>query len=322
MLKSQLIMLQSLPLEIKVEKSKLRIEEFVRTMGGTDKVYISFSGGKDSTVLLDIVRSIYPDVIAVFSNTGLEFPELVNFAKSIDNVIMVRPKKSFKQVIEQEGYPVVSKKVSRMLKDLQNPTDRNLKIRTLYMSKYTLDENNNPTDKPNNSFRLADKWKYLIDAPFKISNRCCDILKKNPLREYEKSSNKKPIIGTMAQESKQREQSYLQSGCNIFTSGKEKCNPLGFWTEQDILEYIVTHKLQYASIYGDIIKDENNKWITTGEKRTGCIFCMYGIQFEKDHNRFQRLELTHPQLHDYCMNKLGFKQVCEYMNIPYESKKE
>lgn len=322
MTRDELIMMQSLPLKIKVEKSKLRIEEFVRAMGGSDKVYISFSGGKDSTVLLDIVRSIYPDVTAVFSNTGLEFPELVNFANSIDNVIMVRPKKSFKQVIEQEGYPVVSKKTSRMLKDLQNPTEKNLKIRTLYMSKYTLDENSNPTDKPNNSFRLADKWKYLIDAPFKISNRCCDILKKNPLKEYEKISNKKPIIGTMAHESKQREQSYLQTGCNIFTQGKEKCNPLGFWTEQDILEYIVTHKLQYASVYGDIIKDKNNKWITTGEKRTGCIFCMYGIHLEKGINRFQRLELTHPQLHDYCMNKLGFKQVCEYMNIPYENKKE
>ena len=49
-----------------------------------------------------------------------------------------------------------------------------------------------------------------------------------------------------------------------------------------------------------------------------CIFCMYGIHLEKGQNRFQRLEITHPQLHEYCMNKLGFKEVCEYMNIPYK----
>ena len=188
--KKELTMLQALPLDIKIAKSKLRIEEFVRTLGGTDKVYISFSGGKDSTVLLDLVRSVYPDIEGVFSNTGLEFPELVEFVKTKENITMVRPKKSFKQVIEQEGYPIISKKTSRMLKDLQNPTKKNIRIRSLYFSKYALDKEGNPTDVINNSFRLAEKWKYLIDAPFKISNRCCDVLKKNPIKDYEKISGK------------------------------------------------------------------------------------------------------------------------------------
>ena len=316
--KRELTMLQALPLDVKIAKSKLRIEEFIRTLGGSDKVYISFSGGKDSTVLLDLVRSIYPDVEGIFSNTGLEFPELVNFVKTKENITMVRPKKSFKQVIEQDGYPVVSKKTSRMLKDLKNPTDKNIRIRSLYLSEYALDKDGNPTEIKNNSFRLAEKWKYLIDAPFKISNRCCDILKKNPIKDYEKISGKKPIIGTMAIESKMRESAYLQSGCNSFAEGKERCNPLGFWTEQDILEYIVRFNLPYASVYGDIVKDNEGRWITSGEKRTGCIFCMYGIHLEKGENRFQRLQKTHPQLHSYCMDKLGFRTVCEYMNIPCE----
>ena len=81
--------------------------------------------------------------------------------------------------------------------------------------------------------------------------------------------------------------------------------------------------LEYASVYGDIVEETdllgNVVLTTTGEKRTGCIFCMYGIHLEKGENRFQRLERTHPQLHDYCMNKLGFKEVCEYMNIPYSN---
>lgn len=119
----ELRLLQNYPLDIKIAKSKQRIREFVQHFG-IDGVYVSFSGGKDSTVLLHLVRSIYPEVEAVFSNTGLEFPELVEFVKTKENVTMVRPKKSFKQVLEQEGYPLISKKTARMIHDCQNPTDK------------------------------------------------------------------------------------------------------------------------------------------------------------------------------------------------------
>lgn len=372
--KIELAMLQALPLDLKIAKSKLRIEEFIRYMG-KENVYISFSGGKDSTVLLHLVRSLYPDIPAVFSNTGLEFPEVVEFAQresveidaeevegidfeklaeennctvekikklnkceSIEeieviegkikvyiprkNLVTVRPEKSFKQVIEQEGYPVISKKTSRMIHDLQNPTEKNEITRRLYLSDYAL-KNGEVTDIKNNSFKLANKHRYLIDAPFKISNKCCDYLKKNPLKKYEKKSGKRPIIGTMASESKMREAVYLKSGCNVFDEKKGSCTPMGFWTEQDVLAYIKMFNLDYASVYGDIVEETdligNVTLATTGEKRTGCIFCMYGIHLEMGENRFQRLERTHPQLHSYCMNTLGFKEVCEFMKIPYSN---
>ena len=98
MLKSELKLLQNYPLDLKVEKTKLRIREWVDYYG-EDGVYISFSGGKDSTVLLHIVRSIYPNIEAVFSNTGLEFPEIVQFVKTFDNVTIIKPNITFKQVI-------------------------------------------------------------------------------------------------------------------------------------------------------------------------------------------------------------------------------
>lgn len=310
MLLEELRLMQNYPLWIKVEKSKQRIREFVEYIG-EDRVYISFSGGKDSTVLLHLVRSIYPTVEAVFSNTGLEYPELVDFVKSKENVTMVRPKKSFKQVIEDEGYPIVSKKVARAIRDLQNPTDKNVNIRNLYLTGKTMKGYDCPSRK------LPKKWYKLIDAPFKVSEKCCDHLKKNPIKEYEKASNKRPIIGTMASESQMREKEYIKTGCNSFKEGKESCTPLGFWTEQDVLQYIQENNLEIASVYGDIVKVDK-KLKTTGEQRTGCIFCGFGCHMEVGENRFQRLKNTHPKLHRYCMDNLGMREVLEYINVKCE----
>lgn len=308
-----LILKQSYPLDMKVALSKKAIIEFVDALG-EDNVYISFSGGKDSTVLLHLVRSIYPNIPAVFSNTGLEFPELVNHVKTFENVVMVRPKKSFKQVLETEGYPVISKKTSRMVRDLQNPKPTNEKSRILYTSKYVV---RNEELVKNNSFYLADKWKYLVDAPFKISERCCDYLKKEPIKSYEKVTKRRPIIGTMANESAMRRATYIKTGCNAFSQGKETSTPLGFWLEQDILNYIVENNLDIPSVYGDIIKDSEDKLCLTGEQRTGCVFCALGVQFDSEDNRFLRLQRTHPKLHKYCIDNLGFGEVLDYINIKH-----
>lgn len=102
---------QKLPLDIKVNMTKQRLREWVEHYG-LDGVYVSFSGGKDSTVLLTIARSIFPDIKAVFVDTGLEYPEIRQFVKTWDNVDWIRPKMTFKQVIEKYGYPFISKEVS------------------------------------------------------------------------------------------------------------------------------------------------------------------------------------------------------------------
>jgi len=112
--------LQSLPLRQKVFETRQRIAEWVKHWG-EDKVYISFSGGKDSTVLLDLVRRDYPDIPAVFVNTGLEYPEIVKFVRTIDNVTWLKPKMSFKEVLKKYGYPVVSKRHARKIRYLRKP---------------------------------------------------------------------------------------------------------------------------------------------------------------------------------------------------------
>ncbi len=109
--RDELTQLQSLPLEVKIKKTEQRIREWVDHWG-EDGVYISFSGGKDSTVLLDIARRLYPDLKAVFVDTGLEFPEIRNFVKTYNNVDWLKPKKNFRQVVLEDGYPFISKEVS------------------------------------------------------------------------------------------------------------------------------------------------------------------------------------------------------------------
>ena len=303
MTKNELTTLQNLPLDLKIAKSKLRIDEWIRHYS-ENGVYISFSGGKDSTVLLHLVRSLYPNIEAVFVDTGLEYPEVKDLVNETKNVVILRPKMSFKQVIENYGYPMVSKEQANYLDDIRNSTE-NMRIRRL-------------KGDSQGRFKLSKKWYYLIDAPFKVTHRCCNVMKKEPVKRYEHETGKVPFIGTMASESNLREQAYLRNGCNAFNSKRPISTPIGFWTEQDILEYIVKYGLKIAKVYGDVVK-QDGKFITTGCQRTGCIFCGFGVHLEKGQNRYQRLEETHPQLHDYCMNKLGFKDVCEFMNIPYKN---
>lgn len=114
--RDELKILQAYPLDLKIKKTQLRIREWVDYYG-VDGVYVSFSGGKDSTVLLDIVRKMYPDIEAVFCDTGLEYPEIRSFVKSFDNVTILRPKMRFDEVIRKYGYPFIGKEVAERVEN-------------------------------------------------------------------------------------------------------------------------------------------------------------------------------------------------------------
>lgn len=298
--------LQTLPLEAKIRWAEKRIQWWYQAWQG--EVYVAFSGGKDSSVLLDIVRKLYPDVVALFVDTGLEYPEIKEFVKSKENVITVRPEMSFRQVVLNKGYPVISKTVSHAVSIAKRNPDGAVK--------------KNMFD-PNKRGQFAmHKWEHLIDAPFEISDNCCDIMKKKPSHKYAKESGKKAIVGTMACESAMRKTQWMKNGCNAFDTEFPTSHPLSIWTEQDILEYIDTYKIPYASVYGEIKKDTKGKYYTTGEARTGCVFCMFGAHLEKSPNRFERMKETHPKLYDYCMKEckeggLGLKQVLDFLKIKH-----
>lgn len=165
--REELKMLQSLPLEVKIQKTQQRIREWVEHYG-EDGVYVSFSGGKDSTVLLDIARKMYPDIEAVYVNTGLEYPEIVDFVKQYENVTVLRPKKNFRQVLMEYGYPVISKEVSNVLNEARHLNAGRTKIIRMQRLDGTL------LDKDGNLSRYnIPQYKFLLNAPFRISDLCC-----------------------------------------------------------------------------------------------------------------------------------------------------
>lgn len=283
---------QSLPLNIKVALSKRRIAEWYEAHNGM--VYVAFSGGKDSTVLLHLVRSMYPEVPAVFADTGLEYPEIRDFVKQTENVVWIKPKKNFKQVLDDHGYPVVSKTASKLISAVQNPTGKN--AATINLAKTGLRRDGQKAT----TIILGKKWRYLFDAPFKISEKCCDYMKKGPAKDYMKSTGRAALTGVMASDSRLRESTYLRVGCSSFVTNVS--TPLAFWTEEDIWGYIRQNEVPYSKIYD------------MGEKRTGCIFCMFGMQYDKE--RFVRLKKSHPELHQYCMDKLGLRAVLTHLKYP------
>jgi 3'-phosphoadenosine 5'-phosphosulfate sulfotransferase (PAPS reductase)/FAD synthetase len=375
--------LQALPLSLKVRLTQQRIREWVNHYG-TDGVYVSFSGGKDSTVLLHIVRGMYGDKIpGVFVDTGLEYPEIRDFVKTYENIVWLKPKKNFRDIIKDYGYPFIGKEVAERVHYAQRylswyeknnggvtgekePTQYGLTdllgLRThehgvkndirladeviqefidtggrgTYKLKQLYGISTAPDGKPAPRFNFV-RWKTLAICPYPISDQCCDVMKKAPTKKYGKESGRVPITAQMTCESRLRQSTWLQVGCNAFDAKKPVSNPMSFWLEQDVLRYLKENNIPIAKPYGEIVKDDEvagqmdladfgimetgtQKLKTTGCKRTGCVFCGFGCHLEEEGNgRFLRLKQTHPKLYQYIMKPwdeggLGYKEVIDWIN--------
>ena len=256
-------------------------------------------------VLLDLARRAFPDIPAVFVDTGLEYPEIRDFVRTFPNVTWLRPKIPFPKVIERYGYPVVSKDVAKRIYYARKGSE--------WAIRHLNGQNKDGTSSKFNERYM--KWRFLLDAPFPVSDYCCDVMKKVPLHRYARESGRMPVVGTMACESERRQIAYLKTGCNAFHTKEPKSQPMSFWMESDVLAYLRMTDIPYAPIYGQIIEDRG-RLITTGVRRTGCMFCMFGVHLDKKPNKFQLMALTHPKQYDYCINKLGCGRVLDYIGVP------
>ena len=305
--------MQCLPLGTKIFMTERRIEAWYDHWDG--EVYVSFSGGKDSTVLADVVARFCKKygwkLYLLFVNTGLEYPEIQKFVKTFAEWLrttygievqldIVRPEMRFDEVVKTYGYPVISKEVSNTISGARNSIQKGVYSHRLcklgvkrdeYGGLYDSGEYDYDKSLEKSKFRQP-KWRFLLDSDFKISSYCCEVMKKKPAADYEKQTGRKPIIATMAQESMNRENTWLKHGCNAFNAKKPKSTPMAFWTQQDVLHYLKKFNIPYASVYGNIqVKqpedaeegqismidylgcyEEEDILETTGCDRTGCIF--------------------------------------------------
>lgn len=308
----ELIMRQSLPLNVKVSMTMSRIRSFYNEFGGD--VYISWSGGKDSTVLRDIALKFDSNIKCVYCDTWMEYPEIRQFVKKHDNVIYLKPDKSMKQIIEEDGWCFPSKDVAECIYYARKGSEWALnKLKGL-------DKNG----KPSEYRKQYKKWYSLYESDIKISALCCYDMKEKPIARFEKESGLHPIVALMADESARRKEGYLRTGCNSFDGKRPISKPMGFWTEQDVLRYIKQNSLEIPSVYGEIVEDGQiqgqmcfgchmAKLSTTGEDRTGCTFCPVGCHLD-NFAKFKRLKVTQPKMYEHCMDELGLRDLCSWID--------
>ncbi len=293
--------MQSLPLEQKIIMTQQRIQGWYEYFAGN--CYISFSGGKDSTVLLNLARDLYPNIEAVFVDTGLEYSQIRGFVNTFDNITILRPKMRFDEVIKKYGYPIISKEVAQTIyitrKNPNSKTAQKYDIDSEYCKKY-------------GSRFCQKKWIPLKnEQTIPISHMCCKIMKKDPAQRYSIQTGKMPITAQMAEESELRKSNWLAHGCNMFDLKYPKSNPMSFWTEQDVLRYIYENDIKICSVYGNVVCDDaqlnfDGEWVTkyhtTGCSRTGCVFCGFGAHLPEKPPRFLMLKQIDYKKYNYCFS--------------------
>lgn len=332
--------LQALPLERKIQITQNRIQEWYMHYNGN--VYVSFSGGKDSTVLAHLTKQLFPEVPLVFINTGLEFTSVQKMARD-SGAIQVYPEMPFSEVISTYGFPLASKDVAEAiyyarritggaetktkraqllgretrwcpeqknklwLVDNQGVCQGSYRTKLLGTEPMYASKNGGvfrDSEKTNSLFN-KDKWLPLCqELPIMISHYCCNTMKKKPMKKYEKETGLHPIVATMAEESRMRKTSWLAHGCNAFDGKRPISKPMSFWTEQDVLTFIKESNIKIADAYGDIVKV--NKKSGCKLQCTGCerTGCVYcGFGAQnKNDNRFLTLAELDPKKYEYSMN--------------------
>lgn len=267
---------QSWTLNQKIDHALGVIDQFHSRLDG--KVYVSDSGGKDSAVLSTLVRKIFPDVLSVFCNTGNEYPDIVKFIRSKENVKIIYPEMKPEEVFLKYGFPLISKEQAMALRQIKTTKSEKLKNYRMF------------GNGKNKAGVLSGKWFPLINEPFMVSEKCCEILKKRPFKKFERETGLYPILGLMADESILRQTNYInRGGCNSFDSKRISSHPLSIFTEQDIWCIIKMFNIPISAIY------------PKGAKRTGCMFCGFGCQFKED-NRLQLVYELYSKMYNMFMN--------------------
>lgn len=331
---NQMVALQSLPYEVKVRKAKQRIREFIY---GCDQLgyntHVSV-GGLDSITLLCLIKSMNIDIPAV-SVSVLEDKSIIQVHKQL-GVIMLKPLKTKHEILQEEGFPVISKKIATKIMALQDPTENNATIRHAIITGECGEKGHFAT---NSAMQLPKRWLELFGGyenenegtnykvpPFKVSSKCCEIMKERPCDIWAKENNSKPFLGLMASEGGRRQEALEEHGCNYFGKTTIRSAPFAPFLRNDLLQLALDLDVPIPEIYGRIERDPNGNLRTTGAQRTGCEMCGFGVHMEKRPHRFDKLYDRNPRAWDYWMNKCctdengnkyGWGLVLDYIGVEW-----
>ena len=335
---------QNLPYEVKVEMAKDRISEFYEeAIKRGYSCHVSV-GGLDSIVLGHLIRSMgyNEDMVPFVSASTLEDISIQKVHKEM-GCIVVKPLKQKVNILQEEGFPVLSKRIANKINTIANPTDKNKTVRHAIITGECGEQGHHATD---SKMRLPLTYLKLFGgldeegralgygAPtnFKVSHKCCYYLKEAPCDNWAKDHNSVPYLGLMASEGGQRADALEEHGCNYFGKTTARSCPFSFFFHSDVIHLAVDLDVHIPEIYGNVKISEgvnefgDHEYTTTGEQRTGCSMCGFGIQLETRPHRFDRLYERNPKEWHFWMEacctdddgvKYGWGRVLDYIGIPW-----
>lgn len=329
--------------EFKKKYAEIRAWEFVNECEKRELNYHVSVGGLDSITLLLFLWSIGIKAPGV-SVSYLEDKSIQEIHKQLGVIRLASAKKedgtswNKTQILQEFGFPVLSKEIASKIEHLQSPTEKNKTVRHAIITGETGAYGG---WQKNSKMKLAQKWLNLFAgyenenenvnyqiAPFKVSSKCCYYLKEKSSADWSKEHNSVPFLGLMASEGGRREKSLMINGCNYFGKSTIRSAPFAIFNRQDILQLALDLNVPIPAIYGTIEKDEKGMLYTTRAQRTGCSMCGFGIQLERKRpHRFDRLREDNPKEWHYWMyecctdengEKYGWGRVLDYIRIPWK----
>ena len=339
----EMLMKQNVPYSIKVRMAQDRIRAFIEECDRRDLNCHVSVGGLDSIVLGHLIRSMGYDEkrVPFVSASTLEDKSIQQVHKEM-GCIVVRPLKSKVNILQDEGFPVLSKKIANKIDTLAHPTEKNKTVRHAIITGECGEQGHYATD---SKMRLPMTYLKLFGGldkegaalgygkpDFKVSHKCCYYLKEAPCDNWAKEHNSVPFLGLMASEGGQRADALEENGCNYFGKTTARSCPFAFYFHTDVVHLAVDLGVHIPDIYGNVkISEEKNdfgdyEYSTTGEQRTGCSMCGFGIQLESRPHRFDRLYERNPQEWEFWMTRCckdddgqlyGWGKVLDYIGIPW-----
>ena len=335
------------PYEFKVKYAELRAREFIDECSRRGLNYHVSVGGLDSITLFCFLKSLGIDapgisvsyledvsIQRVHKELGIE--RLKSSVKCVDEK-GVEHRWSKPDIIQEFGFPVLSKEIAGKIETLAHPTEKNKTVRHAIVTGETGAYGG---FQKNSRMKMSQKWlekfggysnaeegtDYQI-PPFEVSSKCCYYLKEKPCDDWAKENNSVPFLGLMASEGGRRAKSLRINGCNYFGKSTIRSAPFAIFSRQNILQLALELNVPVPEIYGTIEKKPDGTLYTTKAQRTGCSMCGFGIHLEKRPHRFDLLRERSPKEWNYWMfecctdkvtgEKYGYSRVLDYIGVDY-----